>query len=71
MASKFEEALWRFRCDLLKGYGVEAPVAEIRLKRELYSRVMVEIMSAPGIRFDVIDLAEPKVFDVTIMPEKR
>lgn len=71
MTSRFEEALWRFRCELIKEFGVDAPISEIRLKRDLYSIVMIEVMSRPGIRFDVVDLAEPKIFDITIMPEKR
>lgn len=73
MATKFEEALWRFRCDLIKEYGEDQPLAEIRVSRKLYEQVIEGMFSDPVRRFGwgIADLAEPELFGIKFLPEKR
>lgn len=69
---KFEEALYRFRAELIKEYGIDAPIAEIRLKRDAYQLVITDIVIRQSTHIhSVTDLAELKVFGVTVLPEKR
>lgn len=72
----FVEALHRFKHDLQKHYGPHADdvVVKIGLERKFYEKVVFEMMNVSftkGHSYGVLDLAEPKILDVTILPRDK
>lgn len=72
------QRIWELRNELLKQYGEDSPIVEIRLKRKTFHCLMRDLyndeqknhylLSRP---YFFAEVAEPKVFDVTVLPEKR
>jgi len=73
------QKIWELRNELVKQYGEDSPIVEIRLKRKTFHCLMrdlyndqrlgwVRCFSRP---YFFAEMAEPKVFDVTVLPEKR
>ena len=72
------QRIWELRNELMKQYGEDSPIVEIRLKRKTFHCLMRDLyndeqnnhylFSRP---YFFAEVAEPKVFDVTVLPEKR
>lgn len=67
------EKLWALRCELIKEYGEDHPIQEIRLERKTYNMLMSDVMMSDKYSkgLDLAGLAEPEIFDITVLPEKR
>lgn len=73
--SAFEELLIKFKTDLEKQYGYEnGGLIKIGLHPEFYQQVIHEFMTRDAAfnprytRWGIIDLCEPKVFGIYIVP---